>query len=191
LLEILDNSGIVVQEVKISSATESDKFDYEMKIQDNVMGKSARIKTEKALSIAEVQVHGAPLQVRKLDLTDVSQSSAEKQSQKVAKAVDGDEKSASCTKQQKKPFWEVRFGKEEAIQRVVVWNRQQNSKCLSNSDAQNLRGNIVAASKPIGDARREPMEFEFDGARGDTVKIVKNAKGRISLAEVEVRAYER
>ena len=54
-----------------------------------------------------------------------------------------------------------------------------------------LRDNSVTASKPIGDARREPMEFEVDGARGDTVRIIKNAKSKISLAEVEVYVYER
>jgi len=191
LLEILDSSGKLVRGVKISSATESEKFDYQMEIQDNVMGKFVRIKTEIALSIAEVQVYGVPLQVRKLDLTDVSQSSTENKSQQAKMAVDGDKKSVSCTKQEKKPSWEVRFGKEEVIQKVVVWNRQQNSKYLSNSVVEILSGNIVTTSKPIGDARGDPMEFDFNGARGDTVRIIKNAKSKISLAEVEVYVYER
>lgn len=193
LLEILDSHGIVVRKVRIPSTTESDKFDYNMDIEDNVMGKSVRITTDSVLSIAEVQVYGRNLQVRKLknvDMADVNQSSTEKKTQKADKAVDSNKGTVSCTKQQNKsePYWSVRFKKEEVIQRIVVWNRQKNMNYLSNSDVQILKRGRLTDSKHIDNARDE-HEFEFDGARGDTVKI-KKRKGRISLAEVDVYVYE-
>jgi len=197
-LEILDENQDILKSESFTGASASDMFD--LKVQTDGVVKHVRIKTDSAVSLAEVQVYGQ--KIRKLDLDDkdaykASQSTTEGKAYAI-KAVDGVNKEVSCTKLQdnKKnpPHWDLQFldpktkeaPYEELIHQIVVWPPKKNPDLLSNCEVHVLdnKGDIKA-TKIIDDARKKPkFVFTFD-VYGSAVQITKK-KGKIAIAEVEV-----
>ena len=96
-MEILDNSKNIVKSESFTGASASDKFN--LKVHNDGIRNFARIKTNSAVYLSKVQVHGRKFRNLDLDYSKASQSTTEGKA-KAYKAVDGSNNEVSCTKLQ-------------------------------------------------------------------------------------------
>lgn len=204
LAQLLADPGVAVRRLNPLAGAVNGSVDFA-----GQLGRYVRVQlgVTEVLSLAEVQVYGAPLTLRALAPGRPATQSSIDSGGLASRAVDGNTNgvyasgSVSHTANEAQPWWQVDLGASADIRQIVLWNR---TDCCTErlSNLVVLVSEADMTGRSLAELMADPtvtkrsvaglgsgassLALSLEAVRGRHVRVQLNGTGIMSLAEVQV-----